>query len=89
MKIVKYKLWSNDSNNVAVPYGAVPLCVKMQGEDAYVWILLDENAKIPSSDYMRFLAFVTGHGSVRGSYLGTLHTSDRVDLHVFYEWVER
>ena len=70
---------------VMAPRGAKALSVGMQGEDAFLWALVDPDA--PEAD-MGIGVYGTGHDvpPFVGRFVGTLHMEDhgqRLVFHVF------
>lgn len=84
MTIYKYPLPIQGSVQIAMPAGARVLSVQMQGDDAYVWALVDRSARMKTRI---FRVFGTGHAfnaPAGAMFVGTIqmHAGSLV-FHVF------
>lgn len=68
MRIWKYPLERRDGQIITMPAGSRVLCVHNQFDEPFLWALVDPEAAL---ERRWFLTFGTGHGGVRGQYVGT------------------
>lgn len=83
-RIFKYHLKTEDRPKICLPVGAEFLCAQNQGDEIYVWALVDPQAELYED--RQFLVYGTGQPHEGGKYLSTVQLLDgALVLHIFLE----
>jgi len=83
--IWKYRLEPTDCQSIELPQGAKILCVQVQNEWPYIWVL-NPDTDIAPTEARHFTIYGTGHihEQIPGIYIGTFQMfKGKLVFHVF------